>query len=94
MAQVTLRTIRYYDQHDILKPSLVTPSGARFYTDEDFAKLQQILLLKFLGFSLDEIREMTIDDSDYHFMLNSLNIQLKLVHEKCAINSLTMNGCA
>ena len=82
MAQVTLRTIRYYDQHDILKPSLVTPSGARFYTDEDFAKLQQILLLKFLGFSLDEIREMTIDDSDYHFMLNSLNIQLKLVQDR------------
>ncbi len=82
MAQVTLRTIRYYDQHDILKPSLVTPSGARFYTDEDFARLQQILLLKFLGFSLDEIREMTIDDSDYHFMLNSLNIQLKLVQDR------------
>jgi ubiquinone/menaquinone biosynthesis C-methylase UbiE len=82
MAHVTLRTIRYYDKHDILKPSLVTESGARFYTDEDFARLQQILLLKFLGFSLDDIREMTIDDSDYHFMLNSLDIQLKLVQDR------------
>ena len=33
MAHVTLRTIRYYDKQDILKPSLVAPSGARFYTD-------------------------------------------------------------
>ena len=82
MAHVTLRTIRYYDKHDILKPSYVTESGARFYTDGDFARLQQILLLKYLGFSLDDIREMTIDDADYHFMLNSLNIQLKLVRDR------------
>ena len=34
MAHVTLRTVRYYDKQDILKPSLVTESGARFYTDE------------------------------------------------------------
>ncbi|MGF0031921.1 MerR family transcriptional regulator [Bariatricus sp. SGI.154] len=82
MAQVTLRTIRYYDKQDILKPSFVSEAGARFYTDEDLARLQQILLLKYLGFSLDDIREMTIDDSDYHFMLNSLNIQLKLVRDR------------
>ena len=39
MAHVTLRTIRYYDKQNILKPSYVTESGARFYTDEDFARL-------------------------------------------------------
>ena len=82
MAHVTLRTIRYYDKQNILKPSYVTEAGARFYTDEDFARLQQILLLKYLGFSLDDIRDMTIDDADYHFMLNSLNIQLKLVRDR------------
>lgn len=82
MAHVTLRTIRYYDKQDILKPSLVAESGARFYTDADFARLQQILLLKYLGFSLEDIRQMTIDDSNYHFMLNSLHIQLKLVKDR------------
>lgn len=82
MAQVTLRTIRYYDKQNILKPSYVTDAGARFYSDEDFARLQQILLLKYLGFSLDDIREMTVADSDYHFMLDSLKIQLKLVQDK------------
>lgn len=92
MAHVTLRTIRYYDKHDILKPSLVTASGARFYTDEDFARLQQILLLKFLGFSLDDILEMTIGDSDYHFMLNSLQIQLKLVRDRIEQMQLVENA--
>lgn len=82
MANVTLRTIRYYDKQDILKPSFVSEAGARFYTDKDFARLQQILLLKYLGFSLEDIREMLIDDTDYHFMLNSLNIQLKLVQDR------------
>ena len=82
MAGVTLRTIRYYDKHDILNPSLVTESGARFYTDGDFARLQQILLLKYLGFSLEDIKEMTIEDPDSHFMLNALNIQLKLVQDR------------
>lgn len=50
MADVTLRTIRYYDRQNLLKPSYVNEHGARFYTDSDFVKLQQILLFKFLGF--------------------------------------------
>lgn len=82
MAHVTLRTIRYYDKQNILTPSFVTDAGARFYTDEDLARLQQILLLKYLGFSLEDIKEMTIDDTDYHFMLNSLNLQLKLIRDQ------------
>ncbi len=81
-AHVTLRTIRYYDQKNILKPSFRNRSGARFYTDEDLARLQQILLLKYLGFSLDEIREMTIASEDEHFLLESLRIQRKLVEER------------
>lgn len=81
-AHVTLRTIRYYDNQDILKPSFVTEYGARFYTDEDFVRLQQILLLKYLGFSLEDIKEMTIEDADYHFLLSSLELQLKLVKDR------------
>jgi DNA-binding transcriptional MerR regulator len=92
MAHVTLRTIRYYDKQNILKPSLVTDSGARFYTDGDFARLQQILLLKYLGFSLEDIRNMTIADADYHFMLDSLNIQLKLVRDRIEQLQLVENA--
>ncbi len=82
MAGVTLRTIRYYDKQNILKPSFVSEAGARFYTDQDFSQLQQILLLKFLGFSLDDIREMTISETDSHFLVESLNIQLKLIQDR------------
>lgn len=82
MANVSVRTIRFYDKQNILKPSYVKPSGARFYTDSDLGRLQQILLLKYLGFSLDDIREMTIGDTDYHFLTNSLNLQKKLVQDR------------
>lgn len=82
LAGVSVRTIRFYDKQNILKPSYVTPAGARFYTDSDLARLQQILLLKYLGFSLDDIREMTIGDTDYHFLKNSLNLQKRLVQDR------------
>ena len=50
LSHITKKTLRYYDEHQILKPSYVNDSGARFYTYDDFARLQQILLLKYLGF--------------------------------------------
>ena len=92
MAQVSIRTIRFYDKQNILKPSYVTPAGARFYTDSDFVKLQQILLLKYLGFSLDDIRGMTIDDADYHFLRNSLSLQKKLVADRIEQMQLVENA--
>ncbi len=82
LANVTVRTIRFYDKHNILHPSYVNENGARFYTDSDLVRLQQILLLKYLGFSLDEIREITIDDSSSDILLNSLYLQQKLVSDR------------
>lgn len=81
-AKVTLRTIRYYDRQGILKPSKVAENGYRLYTDADFAKLQKILSLKYLGFSLEEIMTMTINDGDRDFIRESIGLQLNLVQKK------------
>lgn len=81
-ANVTLRTIRYYDKQGILKPSKVESNGYRYYTDSDFAKLQKILSLKYLGFSLEEIMTITINDQDKDFIRHSLELQLGLVRKK------------
>lgn len=81
MAKVTIRTIRYYDKRGLLKPTYVNEAGYRFYTDQDFAKLQKILVLKNLGFSLDEITNMTIND-DVEHILDSLNLQATLVQKR------------
>ena len=81
-AHVSIRTIRYYDQKNLLKPSARSKGGARRYTDADFAKLQQILLLKYLGFSLSEIRELTVGAGDRQLLRESLQIQRRLVEER------------
>lgn len=79
MAHVTKKTLRYYDEHNILKPSYVSANGARFYTDNDFAKLQQIIFLKYLSFPLDDIKELTVRNADRDFWLESLSMQTSLL---------------
>ena len=92
LAGVSVRTIRFYDKQNILKPSYIHPNGARFYTDSDLARLQQILLLKYLGFSLDEIREITITDTDYRPLLHSLRLQQRLIQDRMEQMRLVENA--
>ena len=82
MAHISLRTVRYYDQQNILKPTYVAPNGRRYYSDQDFVRLQQILLLKYLGFSLEEIKELTIAGQDERVLVHSLELQRKLVQDQ------------
>jgi DNA-binding transcriptional MerR regulator len=54
---LTVRTLHHYHEIGLLKPSLHTEAGYRLYTAGDIARLQQVLSLRQLGFSLDEIRD-------------------------------------
>ncbi|WP_164462075.1 MerR family transcriptional regulator [Bacillus sp. FJAT-42376] len=77
---VTVRTLRYYDQQEMLKPSFVSESGRRYYKDDDLIVLQQILSLKFLDFSLGQIRELlAAADGD---LTSSLTMQKELMLQK------------
>lgn len=83
MARVSVRTVRFYDKQNILKPSFVNENtGARYYTSEDLVKLQQILLYKYLGFSLDEIKELMVKADDQNYMVDSLKLQKTLINDK------------
>ncbi|MDE5891805.1 MAG: MerR family transcriptional regulator [Acetatifactor sp.] len=55
---ISRRTLQYYDEIGLLKPSELTSSGYRLYDDETLQTLQQILFFKELGFQLKEIREI------------------------------------
>jgi DNA-binding transcriptional MerR regulator len=52
---LTIRTLHHYDEIGLVKPSLHTDSGHRLYTGRDVARLQQVLSLRQLGFSLDDV---------------------------------------
>lgn len=54
---VSVRTLQYYDKEGLLKPSALSEGGRRLYTPKDMIKLHQILSFKYLGFSLDEIKD-------------------------------------
>ena len=61
---VSARTLQYYDEIGILKPSRKTSAGYRLYDEEDLQRLQQVLFYKELGFSLHDISEL-MNKSDY-----------------------------
>jgi len=53
---VTVRAMQYYDKEGLLPPSAESEGGRRLYTHQDIVKLHQILSMKYLGFSLEEIK--------------------------------------
>lgn len=64
LARVTIRTLHHYDEAGLLRPAHVDPdSGYRYYDAAQLASLQRILVLKDLGFSLDEIRTLLRADA-------------------------------
>ncbi|MDM5157235.1 MerR family transcriptional regulator [Bacillus sp. DX1.1] len=77
---VTVRTLRYYDQIDLLKPSGKTEGGHRLYSESDVIRLQQILFLKEMGFSLKEVANMLVTDE--LSLKESLQNQLQFVQEE------------
>ena len=58
LAGVTVRTLHHYDRLGLLKPSGRTAKGYRLYGERDFARLQQIVTLKFIGFPLKQIKSI------------------------------------
>ncbi len=64
IAGITVRTLHYYDQIGLLRPSRRGPNGYREYGDEAIIPLQQILFFRELGFSLNDIRAI-VSSSDF-----------------------------
>src|SRR3954469_15687271 len=58
LAGITTRTLHYYDEIGLLKPSFVKENGYRIYEEKELLKLQQILFFRELEFPLEQIVEM------------------------------------
>ena len=55
---VTVRTLHHYDRLGLLKPSHYSRAGYRLYSASDVVRLEQIVALKFIGFPLNEIKNI------------------------------------
>ncbi|UJB24142.1 MerR family transcriptional regulator (plasmid) [Staphylococcus hominis] len=75
LANISNRTLRYYDEIGLLPPKYIQENGYRIYGDEEIEILSIILLYKAIGMKLNEIQEI-INSTDFD-KFNCLNIQLK-----------------
>jgi DNA-binding transcriptional MerR regulator len=84
---VSSRTLRYYDQIDLLKPQRINSAGYRIYGAEQVDRLQQILYFKAFGLPLEEIRHLLDDpERDVHALL--VAHYQRLAQERAALDHL------
>lgn len=79
--QVSTRTLRYYDQKGLLKPTKAD-NGYRFYSESQIQQLQLIIYLKGLGFSLAKIRTLLQTDHAQESLALLVNMQLQNTNEE------------
>jgi len=82
---ITVRALHHYHQIGLLVPSEFTEAGHRLYTKDDVSKLQQILSLKQLGLSLEELQEF-IENPDYNPML-VVQAHLEIINEQIMLKN-------
>jgi len=90
MAGVSTRTLRFYDEKDLLKPARINDSGYRIYGTREVDRLQQIMFFRELGMELDNIKEI-IDAADFDGV-RALQAHLaKLIDKRHQIDLLIVN---
>ena len=77
---ISIRTLRYYDEIGLLKPSRVTEAGYRLYDDQELEKLQEILFYKELEIPLSDIKKI-MDNPEYDKQ-KALAVQKSLLERK------------
>ncbi|MBO2536148.1 MerR family transcriptional regulator [Rummeliibacillus suwonensis] len=90
LSGVTTRTLRYYDEIDLLKPFRLTDSSYRIYGEWEVQLLQQILLYRELGLKLEEIKEI-LCSSNFDIKSALLEHRKKLLKERTRIEKMLLN---
>ena len=80
---ISVRSLHYYDEIGLLKPSRVTEAGYRLYDEEDIKTLQQILFFKELDIPLKEVKK--IMSSPYFDKVEALKNHKKLLDRKSVV---------
>jgi DNA-binding transcriptional MerR regulator len=85
LAQVSVRTLRYYDEIGLLKPIWVDPvTGYRWYAADQMHRLHRILALRDLGVRLAEIAVLLDDDLSVDELRGILQLRRAEAHERVA----------
>jgi MerR family transcriptional regulator, thiopeptide resistance regulator len=79
LAGVTVRALHHYDRLGIVRPKQRSEAGYRLYSMRDFARLEQLVVLKFLGIPLKQIRKLLESEAN---LGSALQQQLNVLAEK------------
>lgn len=80
---VSVKTLRYYDSMDLLKPAHVDDrTGYRYYVREQLSRLHRILAFKELGFSLDQIASALKEEISSERLQELLNLKQKELEQR------------
>ena len=87
---ISVRTLRYYDQIELLTPSFKDENGRRYYSEEDLFKLEKIIILKSLSLPLEQIREVLNKLSYKQILISHYNhLQEQLATLQTSISNTT-----
>ena len=76
---VSIRTLRYYDEIDLLKPAKVTEAGYRLYDESSLKILRQIMFFREMEVPLSEIKVIMKDsESDNRKILETQKMMLEI----------------
>ena len=86
LSHVSVKTLRYYDEVDLLKPLEVDQqTGYRLYAHHQLARLNRILALKDLGFSLNEIKSLLEEDLPHEKLQAMLQMREAEITKQLAV---------
>lgn len=80
LAEISVRTLHYYDEIALLRPTEVGTNGYRYYDDAALLRLQQILFYRELGLELMQIKEI-LDSPDFD-LLTALRSHREVLQKK------------
>ena len=76
---ISIRTLRYYDEIDLLKPAKVTEAGYRLYDESSLKNLRQIMFFREMEVPLSEIKVIMKDsESDNRKILETQKMMLEI----------------
>ncbi|MBY0271929.1 MAG: MerR family transcriptional regulator [Alphaproteobacteria bacterium] len=95
LTKVSVRTLHHYDRIGLLKPSIRLENNYRVYSEADLLKLQQILALKFFGFTLSHIKILMLEEINVfdHFQAQQQFLEQQIKSLKTASQTLEAILC-
>jgi DNA-binding transcriptional MerR regulator len=93
LGRVSVRMLRHYDAIGLIRPATVDPaSGYRFYRADQLGRLNRVIALKDLGFTLEQVRSIVNDEVDVEQLQGMLRLRRAELDAQIAADTARLNA--